>query len=59
MCFLIFIITVISGMLSTAWSGAVVDIKLGKFNSLIVIYRVDNKLPIQRYSAVSKVRVGT
>ena len=30
-------------MLSTAWSGAIVDIKSGKFNSLIVTYRVDNE----------------
>lgn len=43
MRFLIFIITVISGMISTAWSGTIVDIKSGKFNSLIVRYRVDNK----------------
>ena len=42
MRFLIFIITVISGLLSTAWSGTIVDIKSGKFNSLIVRYRVDN-----------------
>lgn len=43
MRFLIFIITVISGMISTAWSGTIVDIKSGKFNSLIVRYRVDNE----------------
>lgn len=30
-------------MLSTAWSGTIVDIKSGKFNSLIVRYRVDNE----------------
>mgnify|MGYP001175610233 FL=1 len=43
MRFLIFIITVISGLLSTAWSGTIVDTKSGKFNSLIVRYRVDNE----------------
>ena len=30
-------------MISTAWSGTIVDIKSRKFNSLIVRYRVDNK----------------
>ena len=30
-------------MLSTGWSGTIVDIKSGKFNSLIVRYRVDNE----------------
>ena len=30
-------------MISTAWSGTIVDIKSGKFNSLIVRYRVDNE----------------
>jgi hypothetical protein len=30
-------------MISTAWSGTIVDIKSGEFNSLIVRYRVDNE----------------
>ena len=42
MQFLIFVISLISGMSSTAWSGTIVDIKSGTFNSLIVIYLVDN-----------------
>ena len=40
---LIFIIIVISGILPTAWSGTIVDIKSGKFKLLIVIYRLENQ----------------
>ena len=43
MRFFIFIFIMISGMLSTGWSGTIVDIKSGKFNSLIVRYRVGNE----------------
>ena len=43
MRFLISIIAVISWMVSTAWSGTIVDIKSGRFNSVIVIYRVDKE----------------
>ena len=30
-------------MSSSGWSGTIVDIKSGKFNSLIVIYRADTE----------------